>query len=439
MRFSMSIYNKIYVNSLKNNKNKVKRVEVIHHIRNVNIDKFLKKASDFINDGNIDEYSFRCQNILNNTAEEFLDYMWNPTNKSKFEQEKKQGFSIAKKINNNFYLTKNPGEATIIFTSLTNKDQLTFVNKANIWGKNFNIKFFSINGVETNTACAEIYAKGIIKNYNDFHCVFITANMAARSFSVPKIVNGIMMVNEPGIATAEQKYNRLSTIDWNNLNKIAHMYWFNFKAMSAVCPLYTMVYEDLLMCKDKKDQHNKYIKTMLDTINIFIQNDEDQNENLTKWTETKLLEKINRGTIDHDTVTALTINHCDGLEQMVAELVSSLKLNDFNLKTDKIGKTMQKKINAGKQAKRTTIDNGEPDVTDSDPKTKKVQLLNIEIAVKMVSLTLGHDKEDRDFDNFACDCNYIFTSEGVKKIGKSNLQKLWKLIETKIAPLAFNV
>ena len=177
------LFSTSFINKLQQNNNKAKRVKIVHHVRNIEFDKFLTETvMDAIKETD-DEYSFRCQNILMKTTNSFLDYMWNPSVTNMFVQKKIKGLNVSNFDTDtypNFYLSRNAGEATIIFTSLTNKQQTEFVKRANLWGTNLNIKFFAINGLETSNACAEILANGLIKVHSDSHCVFVTSNMAAR-------------------------------------------------------------------------------------------------------------------------------------------------------------------------------------------------------------------------------------------------------------------
>lgn len=437
----MAIFSTKFINSLKQNNNVAKRVKIIHHVRNIEFDKFLKETEmNDIKDGE-DEYSFRCQNILMKTTTSFLDYMWNPSVKNLFVQKTTK---TGKKISNydptnstNFYLSRNAGEATIIFTSLTNKQQTNFVKTANLWGNNHNIKFFAINGTETSNACAEILANGLIKVHSDSHCVFVTSNMAARSFSVPKIVNGIMMVNEPGYASAIQKYNRLSTIDWDNLNKVSHMYWFNFKSLKLICPLFNIMYIDLNEKKKQKDINGKSIKTMFDTIDIFSQDGETQKETTKEWKEEDIFNEINKGIVKHDFISNHLRNCVPELEEIIAEIRKKINFDQFNLKSVKLGKTNQKNLNGGKSG--DTIHPEKPEENEENEKKVKVKFSDLEIATTMVTLTLGHDEEERNFRNFCADCMHLFTFEGIRAIGTENMEKLWSIVESQIKNLKWNV
>lgn len=436
-----NLFDTSFINKLQQNNNKAKRVKIVHHVRNIEFDKFLKETEmNDIKNGE-DEYSFRCQNILMKTTTSFLDYMWNPSVKTLFVQKTTPS---GKKISNydptnssNFYLSRNIGEATIIFTSLTNKQQTEFVKTANLWGNNLNIKFFAINGLETSNACAEILANGLIKVHSDSHCVFVTSNMAARSFSVPKIVNGIMMVNEPGYSSAIQKYNRLSTIDWDNLNKVSHMYWFNFKSLKLICPLFNIMYIDLNEKKKQKDINGKSIKTMFDTIDIFSQDNETQAETTKKWTEQDIFNEINKGIVKHDFISNHLRNCVPELEEIIAEIRKKLDFDKFNIKSVKLGKTNQKNLNGGKSG--DIIRPEKPEDDEENEKKVKAKFSDLEIATTMVTLTLGHNEEERNFRNFCADCMYLFTFEGIRAIGEKNLTKLWVVVESQIKNLKWNV
>lgn len=435
------LFSTSYINKLQQNNNVATRVKIVHHVRNIEFDKFLKETE--MNDikAGDDEYSFRCQNILMKTTTSFLDYMWNPSVNTMFVQKTTKS---GKKISNydptnssNFYLSKNPGEATIIFTSLTNKQQAEFVKTANLWGNNLNIKFFAINGLETSNACAEILANGLIKVHSDSHCVFVTSNMAARSFSVPKIVNGIMMVNEPGYSSAIQKYNRLSTIDWDNLNKVSHMYWFNFKSLKLICPLFNIMYIDLNEKKKQKDINGKPIKTMFATIDIFSQDNETQAETKKKWTEQDIFNEINKGIVKHDFISNHLRNCVPELEEIIAEIRKKLDFDKFNLKSVKLGKTNQKNLNGGKSG--DIIRPEKPEDDEENEKKVKAKFSDLEIATTMVTLTLGHEETDRNFMNFCGDCKYLFTLEGIRQIGEENISRVWEIINSQIKNLKWNV
>ena len=434
------LFSTSFINKLKQNNNVAKRVKIVHHVRNIEFDKFLTET---VMDGikeNEDEYSFRCQNILMKTTNSFLDYMWNPSVTNMFVQKKIKGLNVSNFDTDtypNFYLSRNAGEATIIFTSLTNKQQKEFVERANLWGTNLNIKFFAINGLETSNACAEILANGLIKVHSDSHCVFVTSNMAARSFSVPKIVNGIMMVNEPGYASAIQKYNRLSTIDWDNLNKVSHMYWFNFKSLKLICPLFNIMYIDLNEKKKQKDIYGKSIKTMFATIDIFSQDNESQAETKKKWTEQDIFNEINKGIVKHDFISNHLRNCVPELEEIIAEIRKKLDFDKFNLKSVKLGKTNQKNLNGGKSG--DIIRPEKPEDNEENEKKVKAKFSDLEIATTMVTLTLGHNEEERNFKNFCADCMYLFTFEGIRAIGEKNLTKLWVVVESQIKNLKWNV
>ena len=77
----MSIFSNTLIKMHKNNTNTVNRVKIIHHVRNIDVHNFLKGISDIeiapTKGLGEDEYTMRCQNLLNNCAEGFLSYMWN--------------------------------------------------------------------------------------------------------------------------------------------------------------------------------------------------------------------------------------------------------------------------------------------------------------------------------------------------------------------------
>ncbi len=429
-----------YITKLQQNNNVAPRVKIVHHVRNIEFDKFLSETVMGAIKETDDEYSFRCQNILIKNTNSFLNYMWNPSVTNMFVQKKIKGLNVSNFDTDtypNFYLSRNAGEATIIFTSLTNNQQTEFVKRANLWGTNLNIKFFAINGLETTNASAEILANNLIKVHSDSHCVFVTSNMAARSFSVPKIVNGIMMVNEPGYASAIQKYNRLSTIDWDNLNKVSHMYWFNFKSLKLVCPLFNIIYNDLNEKKKQQVIYGKSIKTMFATIDIFRQDNETQAETTKKWTEQDIFNEINKGIVKHDFIANHLRNCVPEIEEIVAEIRNSINFDDFGMKTVKLGKTAQKTIGGGKSGNIIRPD--KPEDNEETEKKVKIKFSDLEIATTMVTLTLNHDETDRDFRTFCADCKYLFTFEGIRKIGEKNMKKLWAVFENNIKNLKWNV
>ena len=441
----MEIISNEYIKSLKQNNNVAKRVTIIHHIRNIDFEKFLtQEVMKEIKESD-DEYSFRCQNILMKNADGFLDYMFNPhTKNSKYKTEKLGKLPITRTTPANFYLSHNPGEATIIFTSLTNDQQTNFIKEANNWAndRKLNLLFFAINGKKTSNACAEIYANALINYHSDCHCVFVTSNMAARSFSVPKIVNGIMMVNEPGYASAIQKYNRLSTIDWDKMingenKKISHMYWFNFKSLNLICPLFYIMYNDLLESKKNTDIYGKSIKTMHDSINIFYQNDEYQTETKKKWEEQDIFNEIHKGIVKHEFISNHLKNWVPELEELISTILKENPIDKLNIKTVKIGKTNQKTINGGKSS--NIIRPEKPEDDEDNTNSSKIKVSSNEIATELVKLTLKHEENDRDIRNFFMDCFYLFTPSGIDNIGKENIIKIWNIIETQIKNLKWNV
>ena len=124
------------------------------------------------------------------------------------------------------------------------------------------------------------------------------------------------------------------------------------------------------------------------------------------------------------------------IENVVAEVLKNINLNDFEIKTQKIGKTTQQKLNGGKSAKRVKENPDQPEEDDNfGEKRISVKYSNLEIATAMVMRTLEHEKSDRDFDSFECDCKHIFTNEGLFKIGKKNIQKFWSEINKTIVNL----
>lgn len=101
----------------------------------------------------------------------------------------------------------NKDAASIIFVGNKNethnfvKDILTSIG----------VSAFIIDGNNTNGGDAEDYAKGIIKGCPN--AVFIATNMANRSFSVSKIKNEIILMNDPAEASYTQKAYRIATND----------------------------------------------------------------------------------------------------------------------------------------------------------------------------------------------------------------------------------
>lgn len=310
--------------------NEAKRVKQIHHIRNIYIDKLLKTISDEDIKKNAeakheDAYSFGRSNLLEQGPERFLSYMFdrNDAVRRLLFSEKKtaNGYKTMRRDaddKDNFFVSHKAGQATIIFTSLTNKAQKNFVEAANSWGDSRKIEFFTINGDETFTRHAEDYANLIIAMHPDKHVVFATNDMASRSFSAPKLVNGIMMVNAPGVAASEQKFNRLTTIDHNDANKKAHMYWFNFKAMNLVCPLVDVVWTDLNKKKTLKADNGEQARTMLDAIGIFdviVQNDETTAQS--RWTEKDIFAEQRKNMSERDAMARMLTNFAPQIERRI--------------------------------------------------------------------------------------------------------------------------
>ena len=101
----------------------------------------------------------------------------------------------------------NKDAASIIFVGNKNethnfiKDILTSIG----------ISAFIIDGNNTNGGDAEDYAKDIIDGCPN--AVFIATNMANRSFSVSKIKNEIILMNDPAEASYTQKAYRIATND----------------------------------------------------------------------------------------------------------------------------------------------------------------------------------------------------------------------------------
>ena len=396
----------------------VKRVQIIHHVRSIDIAKFLKITSKEEIIPNMDEYSMRCQNLLTNSPIDFLEYMFDEQNDKFFNSKIKTNL---KQNCPNFYVNTNPGEATIIFTSLKNEQQNDFVNIANTWGKERNIIFKAINGTLTTTKAAETFANYYINVHSDKHIVFVVANMVSRSFSVPKLVNGIMMVNEPDYAPATQKFNRISTIDWDNLDKISHMYWFNFNNLSIKCPLYMLIYKDLLDNKNKKDVEGNDVKLMLDSINIFEQCADLQKEKkCEKWSETDLFNRINHGIITRDIVKSHVTNNLNHLIIEIGKILNTYNIKTLNIKNIKVGATTQETISAGRSKEPIDRDSCIPPETTSN-------VLTEETTIQLVLYTLSHEKEDRDFETFIADSCNIFGIALVETL-YNELEKLWNNI-----------
>ena len=402
--------------------NPCKRVIINHHVRNLQINHFLKKTAK--ENEYDDEYTFRCNNLMTSAASDFFDYMFIDDGKI----QKRLGMNPSKKgqNKNNFYVSHEKGEATIVFTSLTNKEIEKLVKEGNDWAKRngLPIVFNEITGNVTNCIHAEEMANDFIVTEKEVHHVFITANMASRSFSVPKVVNGIMMVNEPGYAAAIQKSDRLATIDKTNENKIGNMYWFNFSGISAVCPLYNVIYSDYLDTNTKKDINGKRLTRMLDCINIFIQNDNDVNEKLQKWTETDLLNEIHKGEVNHNFVSSFLINNYPELKDAVDELLrdKTIDFQSFAMKYNFLGKTNQLAIKT-----KSSKPQNKKLSKDAEKKEHKTQINMWELTTTIVVKTLAHDKAHREFDVFYCDFVNIF-KDNFEDSMKKKIKEIWQKI-----------
>ena len=125
------------------------------------------------------------------------------------------------------------------------------------------------------------------------------------------------------------------------------------------------------------------------------------------------------------------------LEEIIAEIRKKINFDQFNLKSVKLGKTNQKNLNGGKSG--DTIHPEKPEENEENEKKVKVKFSDLEIATTMVTLTLGHDENDRDFGNFCIDCKYLFTLEGIRAIGAENLEKIWSIVESQIKNLRWHV
>lgn len=417
LSFPISAINKHQVTG-----NPCKRVVICHHVRNMQIDKFLKNTAKEIECDN--EYTFRCTNLLTAAAADFLNYMFIDDG----EIQEKLGMDPIRKgsNNSNFYVSSNTGEATMLFTSLTNAQIEKFVKDGNRWASDHRrpIEFVEITGSVTDSKSAESWANYYIKTEPELHHIFVTANMAARSFSVPKVVNGIMMVNEPGYASATQKYERLATIDKENENKIGNMYWFNFSGIKAVCPLYNVIYSELDYANGKKDIDGKPLTKMLDCINIFVQDGNYVNEKLQKWTEIDLFNEIHKNEISCDSVSVYLMNYCPELKDMLDKLFYGKKLDfkTFAIKGIALGKTAQLKIKTKSDKPQNKKSN-----KDDQQKEYKTQINMWETCTAITMITLAHDEEDRDFDNFYCDFVNILKDNFDESMEKS-MREIWNTI-----------
>ena len=197
------------------------------------------------------------------------------------------------------------------------------------------------------------------------------------------------------------------------------------------------MYIDLNEKKKQKDINGKSIKTMFDTIDIFSQDNETQAETTKRWTEQDIFNEINNGIVKHDFISNHLRNCVPELEEIVAEIRSSINFDDFDLKTVKLGKTAQKTIGGGKSGNIIRPDKPEDD--EETEKKVKVKFSDLEIATTMVTLTLGHEETDRNFMNFCGDCKYLFTLEGIRQIGEEKIHKVWEIIDSQIKNLKWNV
>lgn len=101
----------------------------------------------------------------------------------------------------------NKDAASIIFVGNKNETHIFIKDILTSIGVNA----FIIDGNNTSGGDAEDYAKGVLKAYPN--AVFIATNMANRSFSVSKIKNEIILMNDPAEASYTQKAYRIATND----------------------------------------------------------------------------------------------------------------------------------------------------------------------------------------------------------------------------------
>lgn len=101
----------------------------------------------------------------------------------------------------------NKDAASIIFVGNKNETHIFIKDVLTSIGVNA----FIIDGNNTNGGDAEDYAKDIIDGCPN--AVFIATNMANRSFSVSKIKNEIILMNDPAEASYTQKAYRIATND----------------------------------------------------------------------------------------------------------------------------------------------------------------------------------------------------------------------------------
>lgn len=407
-----------------------KRVTIYHHIRNATFGAFLKSKGKEIKKikNNEDEYSFRCQNLIVCCMELLCDYLWSPASSLCFNTE----IIPDQRNNHNFFLSKNPGEGTIWFTSLTIKEQLDAVAKGNQWAKNNGLKimFWAINGDTTRTSFAEKMAEGRIACNPEYHHVFITANMAARSFSVAKIVNGVMLVNAPGVAPAEQKFKRLASVDYDNPSKEGHMYWFNFSDIKVTCPIYELIYQDILEKKEKVDQDGNKVKNILDDCgrvdcyNIFcVQNKDMKKEVPANWTEADLFQEINKNGFSHSALESFAYNDKNLINE-IKNMISALPQNFLIDAKTMIASTGQENINGGasRKGKKRNKQNND---TEQDKKAEQ-KIIPVQLACKFCEFVLTREKEDRTFENFYIDSWHLFKKDAFNIVQKKQLlEKLW--------------
>lgn len=423
--------------------NEVKRVKLTHHVRNICINKLLQKISDEeikkkAEAKHEDVYSFGCSNLLMNGPAEFLSYMFDQSEAKKQQMfvEKKTagGYKTMRRTDDkdNFFVSTNPGEATIIFTSLTNAAQKNFVDVANKWAGNRKIKFFTINGEETNTRYAEDYANLMIAMHSSEHVVFVTNNMASRSFSVPKLVNGIMMVNAPGAAAAEQKFNRLTTFGQYDKDKKAHMYWFAFKAMNLVCPLVNFVWNDVASKKNMKDAKENPAKTMLDAIDIFdvvAQNDETTTQS--RWTKEDIFKEMRSSMNQHDSLVNALSNFAPDLAEKLEKLVAALDNDDLSaIKDVKLGKADMAEIDCGPTFKKNGAEKQQSSKTDEKPSRRPD---SVEILAKVIQLL--SESNHYEYESFIASFTHVIGASNMRKIGEPAFIELWKLVDEKIVEL----
>ena len=381
-----------------------KRVRITHHVRNMAINDMLRKKNTELKltKNTDDEYGFGCTQLLTICSTEMLDYLFNSSVNTCFNTNKK---SLP---TDNFFLSCNKHEATIFFTSLTNKQQEDFCKKGNTWAqskKEFeHIMFVTINGIYLrNAQCAQIYANGIINSHPDKHIVFIASNMPSRSFSVPKLMNGVMFVNDPSNAAADQKTNRLTTIDADNENKIAHMYWFNFSDIRTVCPLYQQLYLDHENCRKYKDQNGKPFRSMIDCdTSIFkIQQGDLQKEVEKKWTTKELFEEINNHEFNNSCIANYVQNNQTEFVNKLIDLLSGYKFKKDILK-DLPKISIKHDVNGGDINHGRTYKGSKSNKAETEDKKKEnnYMILPLQIATLIMRYWFEQEYEYRTYENF---------------------------------------